>query len=216
MRRVRSLPRLHRAVLQRVLLLRSLVDRAELMTSSAQKEALIAFSTIELHNTWSLFVRSFYVSCACGAFNGRGHRITATTRRFRSATDAIDLAVRVKKSLPLVGPSRIWNWLDEPRWHNSNAVVDAARTAGLTNLADIQAVYSTRDPFFADLPTFRHFFAHRSGSTMRDARARAMSYGISSMKRPAEILLTRPLNRHQALILDWMDSVLFSVEFLCC
>lgn len=216
MRRVSSLPRLHRAVLQRVLVLRGLVGRAQQLVPSAQREALIAFATIELHNTWSLFVRSFYVSCACGAYNGRGHRITATTRRVRSANDAIDLAVRVKKKLPLVGPPRAWDWNDEPTWHNSSIVVSVAASAGLTNLAEIQAVYSTRDLVFADLPTFRHFFAHRSGSTMRDACARAIPYGISSMKRPAEILLTRGLCRHQPVILDWMDSVLFSAEYLCC
>ena len=214
MRRTKKLHDLHKAVRRRCLRLRGILSRAGTSDHADDTEARIAFVTIELRNTWANFIRSYYVSCMLSAFTTYGTKVHCSTRRL-DENAAIGRAVRRWRSRAQPKTDGSWQRRDEPAWHDPDQFIPICQNEGFSNLADVEAALSTGDRTFKDLPVFRNYFGHRAYRTERAARDRAPSYGISATKRPSEILLSRPLGRPQPLILEWMDHILFTTEFLC-
>ncbi len=108
-----------------------------------------------------------------------------------------------------------WHRKDEPTWHDPNVFTRLMYHVGSSNMADVNDAFSTGTRTFIDLPVFRNFFAHRNLLSMRAAQALGIRYGIPSTISPAEILSRRSIGRPQALLLDWIDDVRFTMEYLC-
>jgi hypothetical protein len=86
---------------------------------------------------------------------------------------------------------------------------------GSSNLTDVIDAFATGTRTFIDLPVFRNYFSHRNALSMQAAQSVGTRYGIPSTILPTEILRRRPLGRPQALLLDWIDDVRFTMEYLC-
>jgi len=89
------------------------------------------------------------------------------------------------------------------------------RELNATNLLDVEAAFSSGSSVFTDLVVFRNYFAHRNQGTKRAARDLAPKYGIAATLSPAEILLSRALGRPQPLLIEWIDDLTFTAEYLC-
>lgn len=213
MRPSRKLCKLHRAAMRRLARLKYMIHRAGGVFRE-DAEARIAFVTIEARNAWANFVRSYYLSCMFCAVTIGGNRLSPGTSGL-SENDAIGHAVSHWSPRAQPKADGSWNRRDEPPWHDHNQLIQIWRSEGFSNIADIEAAFSTGMRTFSDLPVFRNFFAHRSRGTEEAARNLAPRYGIARTKRPSDILLSRPLGRPQPLILEWMDQISFTIDFLC-
>src|SRR5690606_6596746 len=111
--------------------------------------------------------------------------------------------------------SGIWNRRDEPDWNSSRTLITLCTMIGCSNLADITAAFSSGSRVLLDLPAFRNFYGHRNEQTQSAAMQLASHYGISATMRPSTILLTRGLGRGLPLIVDWIDDLDFTIEYLC-
>ena len=84
-----------------------------------------------------------------------------------------------------------------------------------SNISDVQAAFSSGTRVFLDLPVFRNYFAHRNYQTEEAAMNAAAQYGIPVTLPPHQILFEKPIGRPQGLIHDWIDDMVFTVEYLC-
>lgn len=214
MRPIKSISKLYVSARRRLARLHAIVPHAHMGPGRDDGEARIAFVTIELLNLWANFMRSYYLSCIYSTVSRRGIRITVRPLR-QTENQAIGFAVKHWRPKATPRTDGSWRSRDEPTWHDPNQIIPIMRAQGLSNFTDFEAAFSTGDRIFIDLPVFRNYFGHRNGRSQVVAQSLAPHYGISATKRPTEILLSRPLTRHQPLILDWMDHVLFTIEYLC-
>lgn len=214
MRPTRNLSKLYISARRRLTRLRAIVQHAHTGPSGDDREAQIAFVTIEMLNLWANFMRSYYLSCMYSAVSRRRSQITAKPSR-QTENQAMGFAVRHWRPRATPRADGSWQSRDEPTWHDPNQIIPIMRAQGLSSLTDFEAAFSTGDRTFIDLPVFRNYFGHRNGRSQVAAQNLAPHYGIPVTKRPSDILLFRPLSRHQLLILDWVDHVLFTIEYLC-
>jgi hypothetical protein len=194
--------------------LRQLAINVVSMITTQEREAILSFIVIETLSTWSNFSRCYYLSCTVRPRTVTGKRITVlpTIPDFNSA---IGLAVTLARPHITPPPSGVWHRRDEPSWHDHNLFMRCCRNVSCSNMADIQAAFSLGSRVFVDLPVFRNFFAHRNNQTCKAAADLGPQYGIPATLRPSQILLSRPLNRPQPLILDQFDDLITTVELLC-
>lgn len=178
------------------------------------KELCVANATIQLLNLWANFVRAYYLSCMLGAKREGGGWV-ATAHPGLTVNQALGMAILLFK--PRAQPSATGGWdrRQEPTWHDPNNFLKIAAAVNCAHLADIQAAFSTGTRVFHDLPVFRNYFAHRNQQTSAAAVALAPLYGIPSTRRPSQVLLSRPIRRPQPLLLEWMDEMQFTIEYLC-
>ncbi len=208
------LSKLHLAARRRLVCMRCIILRASTDESPQGTEAKVAFVTIECWNLWRLFVRSYYLSCGFSAVTIAGTRVNTATQA-TSENQVIGWAVNIWKKNATPRSDGSWNRRDEPTWQDPNFFIRACEGVGFSNIADIKAAFSTPERTFQDMPVFRNFFAHREGRTQKAAQLLASHYAIPSRKRPSAILLSRPPGRPQSLILEWLDHIAFTVEYLC-
>ncbi len=214
MRPSKRLVKLHRAARSRLARIRSIAIWHQSDKFLYETEARLAFVTIECLNIWANFVRSYYLSCMYSTVTvGRVH-VSAALGGI-DENHAIGLAVKYWRHRAQPKADGSWHRREEPAWHDPNLLIPICRWANFTNIADIEAAFSTGDRTFLDLPVFRNYFAHRSIQTAKAAQSLAIRYGIPGSKQPSEILRYRPLGRPQPLILEWIDHILFTIEFLC-
>jgi len=213
-RPTKNLWKLYISSRRRVARLRAIIYHAHREPSGDGREAKVAFVTIDILNLWANFMRSYYLSCMYSAVSSRKIQITATPPR-QTENQAIGFAVRHWRPRATPKADGSWQSRDEPTWHDPSQIIPVMRAQGLSNLLDFEAAFSTGERTFIDLPVFRNYFGHRNGRTQFAAQNLAPHYGLPVTRRPTEILLSRPLRRPQPLILDWMDHVLFTIEYLC-
>lgn len=179
-----------------------------------QLEANICFLVIELLSTWSNFARSYYLSCAYGTKLASGTRVSLAGPSLNE-NQALGKVVQRRKPKTTPNADGSWNRKDEPGWNDPSVFLNACKDIGCSNIADIQAALSSGSRVFSDLPTFRNYYAHRNRHTCSAAVSLARLYGISPTGSPSTILLTPSIGRSQVLILDWIDDLVFTVQYLC-
>lgn len=214
MRPTKNLRQLQYAASKRLERIQGFLIRKSSVKATFSQESQIGFATIEILNTWVNFSRAYYLSANYSTSSTTGSKINVATRCLNE-NQAIGRAISHWK--PRARPSSTGGWRrrDEPPWHDTSLFVDICRHEGFTNLADIEAAFSTGERTFIDLPVFRNYFAHRNRGSELAAKNLAANYGIAVTLRPSEILLSRPLGRPQALILDWTANIIFTIEYLC-
>src|ERR1017187_1368461 len=181
---------------------------------SSDREAVVTYAAIECLNAWSNFVRAYYLSCAIGTTTESGDKVTPSIP-ILTCTDAIGIAITVFRPYSSATGSGRWLRRDEPTWHDPNTLLRLSARLGFSNLADIQAGMSAGFRVFADLPVCRNFFAHRNEHSGGAARRLALLYAIPGSPRPSSMLCSYPHGRPQALILEWIDELVFTAQYLC-
>lgn len=178
-------------------------------------EACLSYVVIETQNTWSNFSRAYFLSSVLHPTTVSGVKVTIS-RGPLSFDGAIGLAISKwgkRGARPRLDGS--WHRRDEPAWHDYTILLRACQEIGSSNLAHVRAGLSSGSRVFTDLGPFRNFFAHRNLATEHAAMQLAPQYGIPATLRPSQILLTPPLGRPQPLILDWIDDLSSTIEYLC-
>ena len=182
--------------------------------TSRERERKISFAVINLQNAWTNFVRAFYLSCVFGARTKSAVRVRPSSV-FPDANAAIGFAIRLFR--PHASPNTFGQWhrRDEPVWHDPATLLRLSTNLGLQNDGKIQAAFSLNLYVFSDLPVVRNFFAHRNQSTEQAAQMASQHYGIISSLRPSRMLAANPLRRPQCLMLEWLDELRITADFLC-
>jgi hypothetical protein len=213
MRRVAALAELERLVQRQFGRLRYQALQARASPLAIEREPLITDTVINTANSWSNFLRAYYVSCVFGTR-------TKSALNVKSAALFIDVNAAIGFAIleftPHAAPNvfGVWHRRDEPPWHDPNTLLHLADVLGFQNLATIQAAFSLGLRVFIDLPVVRNFYAHRNQGTERAAQNIAANYGIPS-SRPTQILFTNPLLRPQALVFEWLTELVITADFLC-
>lgn len=213
MRPCRNLASLEISTKKRLNKLRNIITDS-LPLPTRHREAQVAYSVIEILNTWTNFSRSFYLSCVLWPKSTKGNRISINTRGL-SFDQAIDRAVVFSYPNRRRPTNGIWHRRDEPTWHDYSVLLNVCTNLGCSNIATIRVAFSLGSRVFLDLPVFRNFFAHRNRNTEYAARQLALQHTLPTSQRPSQILLFRPPTRHQSLIFEWIDDLTTTVELLC-
>jgi hypothetical protein len=141
-----------------------------IIDASPHSRSTIGQVTIDLHNAWSVFSRSYYLSCVLRPKRKCGDRIIATAFTGTGFDDAITVVMRRHRSQRSPLPGGGWARRDEPPWHDTSILLTSCDELGCSNFTQIQASLSTGTAVFNHLPVFRNFFAHRNESTAQSAR----------------------------------------------
>ena len=211
MHRTRELLKLRKAFAKRLARLERRLALAAANTNKPERDFAVAYVTIETLNAWSLFSRSFYLSCAIGALTQRGRRVNITA----ATTDFIGHAVVQYKRWATPNAAGIWHRRDEPAWHDPNVLMQLCQSLGCSIQTEIEAAFSLRQRVFNDLPVCRNFFAHRNESTSLAARNIAPRYVLPTFLSPSELLLSIGPGTATSMILGWIDELNVTAEFLC-
>jgi hypothetical protein len=108
-----------------------------------------------------------------------------------------------------------WNRRDEPTWHDPNVLMNVCKNMQCSAQANIQAAFSLGQSVFLHLPVVRNFFAHRSDETNRAAKNIAPQYTLSTYLAPAEMILASRPSASVPVIIEWLDEMKITSEFLC-
>jgi hypothetical protein len=175
-------------------------------------ERNVALCLIDAQSTWSLFVRSFFISCFVGAARGGGGHVTTTAPgpytpadAIRWASVAMDSRLAKKKKL---AP------LDEPRWHLALTLPRLAQYAKFSNGAQILAAFAVPGQAFDDLPKARNFFAHRSHHTAGTLKGIAGGYRLPATIRAGEIPGHPHVARPGSIAEYWVAQIIATVRLL--
>lgn len=191
-----------------------IVDRLNLGGFANTRESVLTFATLELLSTWSNFARAFYLSCLRGTITASGGKISCTVG-FTDWNQAIGVAIRVYRPGALPKADGSWDRRDEPAWHDKNVLMNLCLATGCSHTPEVQRAFSAGYRVFDDLPVYRNFLAHRNQQTMHAAMRTSALHGIPSTWRPSQALLAVPLTGSRPLLLEWVDEVDFTVEYLC-
>ena len=214
MRRTSQLTTLQNSACKRIWRLRNIAAAMPGGHSTQSIEIHLEYVTIETLNAWVNFIRAYYLSGLLGAKRCGPSRVRVS-HVIANENAAIGQAVLYWRRSAMPKPDGSWERRDEPTWHDPASVLPICLARGFSNIADLQAAVSTGTRVFRDLPVFRNYYAHRNQRTRKAAVDLAAIYGIVSTTRPSDILLTRPLGRSQPLILDWLDDLRFTIEYIC-
>lgn len=223
MRPTRNLQNLQRSALLRTDRLHAYIS--PLLTASYPAglrsiDSAVAFVVIELDNLWAGTARSFFLSVAFCADDGKGHRVhLSNAPRARTTDEALTHAIRrCKPSRYKPGQRGPWDWSDEPGWWNPTTLMESIDEIGASNRLQVSKAMSTSPGAFAHLHTFRNFYAHRSEGTRTEivGRLRRLLFPTTYT---ATAALTSPRIEHgvirpQPLILDWLDDVRNTISML--
>jgi hypothetical protein len=209
---VRQLARLQRLAAKRLVMLRTLVEQCA-APSTRKYDRIVSYVAIEALNLWTEFMRCYYLSCVLSGKRANGVRVKIATAGVRTVEDAINFAISCLR--PYLKKVRPWRRRDEPSWHDPNTLLRLSDALGYSNLTEVRAAFAYPTRAFQDLPTVRNFFAHRNEETARKAVNIARSYGLSTLLRPSDILISIAPGRPQSVLSDWLDDIRYVIELLC-
>jgi hypothetical protein len=215
-RPTRRLARLERSATKRLRRIQLLIQSATgPLVAHRVSELTVSYATVEALNAWANFVRAYYASCMLGAARSTGPHV-AVEAMFRGCTppQAIDLAVAIVQPW-LSGKGPPWRRSQEPAWHDVRTMRLLAQTAEFSNSSDIDAAVSTGSRVFSDLPVFRNYYSHRNAASFRAAMALASINGVGRRESPTRLLLSVPLAGTEPLLVQWLDDLQFTIEYMC-
>ena len=214
MRPARQFSILRRAAERRLTRLRNRTKSALTQgVSDSERDRVVAYVVLEAQNLWSNFVRSYVLSLLGKPRRVLGGRVTIVNLTLTSPGSVLHLAAKATRGpLALAPVTR----REEPAWHDVNTLLKTCTQIGPSNQSNIIAAMSLQTRVFADLPTFRNFYAHRNEESARKALDIARrQYLIMKTNHPTEALGKPAIRRPQALLLDWLDEMQSVIELLC-
>lgn len=210
--------RLERQALKRLLRVQAEIHLIPSSAGTANREARarIAYCAFELHGTWAHFARAYFISSMIGCKNASGVRI-GVTNPVMSHEEAIGTAINLntpKKALnkPLSGP---WSQRDEPAWHSTQVWLTLLNQINCSGIACVNVALSIPTSVFSDLTKFRNYFAHRNEENFKNANNLALTYSISPLLTPSEILMSKPLGQPNVLLEQWVIDVENVIHLIC-
>ncbi|SRR6266571_5291020 len=209
----RRLAALRQAASRRLRALREVVDGILHGDPIRSTEIRVSYATLEALNTWRNFVRAYYLSYAVDAKSENG--ATLTFEHPLTMPQALAIAVHSGRPTAVRRADGTWDRRDEPAWHDPNTLLTLCRNLGASNLPHVEAALSSQSRVFSDLPVFRNYFAHRNQQTKRAAVALAPLNSVPASPRPTGVLLAIPAQRYQSLLLEWLDDLALTIEYLC-
>lgn len=184
----------------------------------SKRELLISPLVINTLNSWSLFIRTYFISCSLGARSNNGIHVTSSINipKQTSIDNVIGLAVTLFKKNAQPSSSGHWDTRDEPKWHDSNTIIKAASHYKFSNTNDINTAFSFGFTAHKNLVVFRNYYAHRNRGTKQKAQNIAAQYGIRTNQHPTEILLDYPLTSPSVSLLEtWRGEFEQTISLLC-
>ena len=206
-----DLDKVVRAALHQLSAIEARLAKAGLGPKDAERN--VALCLLDTQSAWSLFVRSFFISCYFGAKRGGGGYVATTRPAPHTPADAIRWAsLHLNPTLATrrrpIGP------LDEPRWHMPWVLPRLAQDAGFSNLPQIHVAFAVRGPAFDDLPKARNFYAHRSHHTADALKVLAPKYGLPANIRAGEIPGHPHAARPGSIAEYWVAQIIATVRLL--
>lgn len=174
------------------------------------RAVVVAYVAIEALNAWTLFSRSFYMSCALGAVTERKRVVTTMP-----TVDPLGAAITCVNRRACPNAQGVWHRRDEPTWHDPNVLMRVCGNIGCSIQVQIGHAFSLSQNVFNDLPVFRNFFAHRNGQTSQAARNIAPRYALPTNLAPTDLLLSVSPGSTEMVILEWLVEMSITAEFLC-
>lgn len=169
---------------------------------------------IETQSTWSIFARSYFISCLMGCRLPNLRAVSGNVSVV-DTEDAVGHAIRTFRPSETPNANGSWNRRNEPTWHDPAILLKLSQKFALTNLVDVQAALSMQATAFRDMPVFRNFFAHRNEMTSRSAIRTASMHGVVNTSIPSEALRILPQTGARCLILEWIAEIKTTVALLC-
>jgi hypothetical protein len=182
-------------------------------------EDVVSYVAIEAHNTWTNFARAYYFSCFVGTRLTTGAQVE-TKPKFAATTlaDAQGWAInrfRTVKHKKKPDAAGNWNARDEPPWHKTDTIFTLCQDLDCSNGEQIASALSSKPTVLADLPNFRHFFAHRNRHTEAKALQVAASLGLPTAAGPAAALTYRPPTVPKGTLAEWLSDLQAVVRAMC-
>ncbi len=202
----RNLETVKEKALHRITKLRRLADRAVNDSDKKRRDYTFSYVMIETVNLWSLFIRSFYLSCTQSTKHPTGAKVTCKPYGTKTTANAINVAMVYFKRKP---SGR------EPAWHDRHTISKLAKHLGFSNESDIDNALSLAPKSLGDLVIIRNFYAHRNQETYSNVRNVAISYGLIGIDHPNELLQGIATGRPQQVILDLLDDLRNTIELMC-
>jgi hypothetical protein len=186
---------------------------AQASSQIRERDGGIGLAAIEVLNTWTNFVRAYWLSSFDAPQRSEGGRISCA----RPVVGSDPLGFAVTTFRPAARPKGSGNWdrRDEPTWHDPQTLLRLTREAELSNTADVAAAFSINSRVFTDLPVLRNYFAHRSQGTYYAALRVALLNSVPLPTRPAEVLAAVPALGSQTLFENWLGDFDLVAEYLC-
>lgn len=206
----RTLPKLETDMARRFLQLKSIAYEALTAQDEKTGQRLLAYVVIESQNTWSLFIRAFYLSCALSALRHDGSKVTCNAYGARHVSSAIDAAMNYLKPKTQTRRMR-----DEPTWHDKKTVIKLAIHLNFSNATDISSALSYPTDALEHLTITRNYYAHRNQETGAKIVNVARSYGLVGINHPDHLLKSVAPGRPQEILFDWFDDLRIIVNLLC-
>jgi len=210
MRRCKRLRRLRKTLIRRVARLERRIRAITGVVGHKDRDMVVAHVAIEALNAWTVFSRSYYLSCVLGALTERKKYVTVAP-----TADPIGAAITCINSWARPTTAGAWHRRDEPAWHDPNILMRVCGNVSCSIQTEIGAAFSLNQNVFNHLPVFRNFFAHRNGDTSRAARSIAARYTLPSHLSPTELLLSVSPGATEIVLVDWLAEILITAEFLC-
>jgi hypothetical protein len=205
-----DLDKVVRSALHQLSLIEARLGRAGLAPKEAERN--VALCLIDGQAAWSLFIRSFFVSCFIGAKRGGGGRV-ATTVPGGPHTPAVAITWASVTLNPRLADRGIGP-LDEPRWHLPWVLPRLAQTAGFSNLAQIQLAFAVPGPALDDWYKLRNFYAHRSHHTATQAKTLIAKYSLPANTRAGEIAGHPHPSRPGSIAEYWIAQIIAMAKLL--
>lgn len=213
MRPVRELSRLHGSLRRRLAGHQLALDGTSAIGNGVA-EAVVVRATMDTLNSWSEFVRAYYLSCCLKARTAAGASACATPKPLPSPTAALEESIRIirPKRYARGGP---WNRFDEPTWRDPNTLVTLCSALAFTNAGAITVAFSISTNAFAHLPTFRNYFGHRNSDTAAAVGKLAPTYLSGARDKPASILRKQLPTTPRCVLADFLVDIGNVAEALC-
>ena len=207
---MKTLGHLERRTHLRLLFLRGL---AAGMPSNPSRETdrLASFLCIEAHNLWTEFSRAYFIAALRSTRTIGGQPVRTI---FPPGTSLHSALRQIPNALRRHRQGRL-SRLDEPPWHSRRMLLSIVRGAGISNLNQIQAALALPSRVLDDLPTFRHFFAHRNAETAAKARTVPARYAVPNVIHPTAFLCKYPPGRPVTVLEDWLFELESVARAMC-
>jgi hypothetical protein len=137
MRRCKRLRRLRRTFNRRIVKLEQRIRAVARPSGYKDRDVVAAYVAIEALNAWSLFSRSFYLSCALGALTERKSIVTTTV-----TADPLGDAIKCINNRARPNALGVWHRRDEPTWQDPNVLMRVCRNAGCSIQVQISQAFS--------------------------------------------------------------------------
>lgn len=180
----------------------------------------LAYVTIEAFTTWANFSREFYLSCAV-----MRPKTISGSRVLHQASDITDKRSALLRSIKRLKRTQEYDAAAnapripprfEPAWHEKRTLLILSSDLELSNNASIVTGLSYPTSVFAELPTIRHFYAHRSQNTANKvATIAARQYRLRSLQHPGELINVTHAGRAQTLLAEWLSDMRAIGKALC-